>query len=353
MPLPDIHSNIPLSQHTSIGLGGPARLFATCTSPGELRSVLNKAKQERIPVQVLGGGSNIIFSDRGFDGIVIKVAIRGSEFRGNEAVAASGEPWDEFVQKCIEKDLQGIECLSGIPGLVGGTPIQNVGAYGQEVSETILYVETLDRNTLEVQTLSNEDCGFSYRNSRFKTRDADRYVITKVAFSLHRNGKPQSRYPELLNHLESAGNIRALTPGRQQLQAVRSAVLALRRKKSMVIDPADPNTRSVGSFFTNPVLSHKEFEDLQRRWEGLEGTGSIPIFTTGSQIKVPAAWLVEHAGFTKGYRKEGAGISTRHTLALINCGGTTHDLLTLAAEIQKTVYEKFDIRLEREPIVVS
>lgn len=355
MSIPEIHTNVLLSEYTSIGLGGPARFFVECTSPGELRSVLMKAKQDRLAVQILGGGSNIIFSDNGFDGIVIKVALRGLEFGKNigEVTAGAGESWDAFVQHCIENDLAGIECLSGIPGLVGGTPIQNVGAYGQEVRETITRVEALDRESLEVQTFTNEECRFSYRNSTFKTESAGRYIITRVTFSLNKFGRVQVRYPELQKHIDGAVRLDSLTRGRQQLDAVRSAVLSLRGKKSMVIDPGDPNTRSVGSFFTNPLLTAREFAELQRRWESLEGTGSIPVFPSGSDMKVSAAWLVEHAGFAKGYRKGGAGISAHHALALINCGGTTVDLLSLARDIQENVFGKFGIRLEREPIVVA
>jgi UDP-N-acetylmuramate dehydrogenase len=240
--------------------------------------------------------------------------------------------------------LAGIECLSGIPGLVGATPIQNVGAYGQEVRDTIVEVRGLDRQSLESVVWANEACAFAYRQSRFKGVDKDRYLITQVVYRLESEGAPQIRYPELRRQLEG----RELGRGRAALEAVREGVLQLRRSKSMVLDPQDPDARSVGSFFLNPVLSEAAFQALKARL----GERQPPSFSTAEGIKVPAAWLVEQAGFPKGFRRGGAGISTKHTLALVNCGGTTRQVLELAEEIRGQVRARFGIVLELEPVVV-
>ena len=275
-------------------------------------------------------GSNTVFADEGFDGLVIHIASRGTGFSadGGHTVAtvAAGEPWDAFVNDAVARGLGGVECLAGIPGTVGATPIQNVGAYGQDVGEVILDVTAIDRTTGSVKQFTGADCEFSYRQSRFKLRDADRYIITQVRFRLITDGTPALRYPDLQRFLESAGNQEWRTRGVAGLSAVRDAVIAIRKRKSMVIDPADPNSKSVGSFFTNPVLSPAEFQRLQIRYREAGGTSQVPSFDVGGAIKVPAAWLVEQAGFRRGYRLGQAGISQNHALALINCGGTTADL---------------------------
>jgi UDP-N-acetylmuramate dehydrogenase len=330
-----------------MGLGGPARWFARCTSVEELRASLVFAQQEGLPVQVLAGGSNIIFADEGFDGIVVNVALRG--FRAEESAGdavltvAAGEPWDGVVVRAVESGWGGIECLSGIPGSAGGTPVQNVGAYGQEVGETLTSLRALDRRTLAEREFPAGECGFGYRKSRFKGSDADRFIITEVRFRLTKNPQPEIRYAELARELDrrrgQAGPER-LTPG-----TVRAAVLALRREKSMVIDTADENSRSVGSFFTNPIVS-KSF--LEEKLKGL----SIPTFPAPGGIKLSAAWLVEHSGFPRGFRRGGAGISEHHALAIVNRGGRTADVLALASEIEQEVERKFGIHLEREPVIV-
>jgi UDP-N-acetylmuramate dehydrogenase len=352
----DIRTAIPLSAYTTIGLGGNARYFVSCRTVDEVYEALSFAAQKRLRIHVLGGGSNTIFADAGFDGLVIKIDLRGLSFveRGTSVHirAGAGEEWDRLVQACVDRALTGVECLSGIPGLVGATPIQNVGAYGQEVGETIVRLKTLDRRTLDSVEFSGAECGFGYRMSRFKTEYGGKFVITEVEFRLAKEAKPEVRYPELQTLLESTRQKTGLPEGALTPGSIRTAVLALRKKKSMVIDPADPNTKSVGSFFMNPVVSPEQLTVAQETWERWGGKGALPRFPAGENLKIPAAWLVEHAGYRKGYRKGAVGVSDNHCLALVNRGGTARELLDLAAEIQEAVAAKFSIRLEREPVVV-
>ncbi len=342
----------PLAPYTTIGLGGPARFFWEARTEEEVRQALAWARAERLPVHVLGGGSNTVFADEGYPGLVLRVALRGVDFReaGSwvEATVAAGEPWDEFVQSCVERGLAGLECLSGIPGSTGATPIQNVGAYGQEVAEAIQAVMVLDRQTMGTAELSPAACGFAYRRSRFKGSDRGRYVITAVTFRLQPGGRPALRYAELSRTVDLEG----LADGRPALQAVRAAVLALRRAKSMLVDPADPHSRSVGSFFLNPILAPDELAALQDRWQRMGGTAVVPLFPAAEGTKVAAAWLVEQAGFPKGYRRGDVGVSAHHSLALVNYGGTTRDLLALAEEIRAGVRRRFGVELELEPEIV-
>lgn len=354
MPLAEIlRENVPLALYTTIGLGGPARYFARCSTLEDLREGLNWAAERGLPVQILGGGSNTLFLDEGFSGLVLHLGIQGIAFEADGAailaIAAAGEDWDRFVWECVERGLSGIESLSGIPGQVGATPIQNVGAYGQEVGDTIAWVRALDRRTLELVDFSGEECGFAYRRSRFKAEDRDRYVVVEVAFRLCPEGWPEVRYPELRSYLERRVDLASLARGAPVLTAVRQAVLALRRSKSMVVDPGDPDSRSLGSFFLNPVLTEEEFAVLSAHFEAPD---SIPVFPTAGGVKVSAAWLVEQAGFCRGFCRGKVGISRRHALALVNRGGTSQELLALAAEIQEEVNRRFGVCLEREPVVV-
>lgn len=352
-----LRESVPLAPYTTIGLGGRARFFTECASVGGLRSTLLHAKHEKLPVLILGGGSNIIFPDEGFDGLVVRPVIMGMVVREEEdnavITAGAGEEWDALVQYCVGKGYAGVECLSGIPGLVGAVPVQNVGAYGQEVGETIVSVRVMDRFTLVHLELSGEKCRFGYRQSRFKSEDLNRYIITHVTFRLRRNGEPAVRYPELRKHIETTRPSGPAEQAGPTLATVRNAVIALRKTKSMVIDPGDPNSRSVGSFFMNPVMPREQFQELQRRWTAGGNSSLIPEFPAGAGIKVPAAWLVEHAGFPRGYARGGVGISSNHALALVNRGGTAAGLLALAADIQAAVQERFGVRLDREPVVVS
>ncbi len=353
----NIEQDQPLAPLTSLRLGGPARYLARCTSNGDLREALVWAAERGVSVHVLGGGSNTLFDDAGFDGLVLHVGLQGVDIlRADEAAlvtAGAGEDWDGLVAHCVADDLSGIECLSGIPGLVGATPIQNVGAYGQQVADSIVEVRTLERSTLEEVTFSNVDCDFAYRTSRFKGADRDRYIITRVTYRLSRS-RPEIRYPELTRRLQVDGvDLQALAPGRVASGAVRDAVIAVRRSKSMVLDEGDANTRSAGSFFLNPTLSEVQLESLQERWEDQGGEATdIPTFANVQGYKVAAAWLVERSGFARGTRRGSAGISQNHALALVNHGDSAADLLGLAAEIVTTVETTFGVTLEREPVYV-
>ncbi len=352
----DIRTNVPLAPLTTIQLGGEARYFATCHTTEDLREGFEYAKRQGLRVHLLGGGSNTLFSDQGFDGLVLQVDLRGvtgtDRGRAVELTAAAGEPWDALVQECVRNGYGGLECLSGIPGLAGATPIQNVGAYGQEVRETIVRVRALDRATLREVQFTADKCMFGYRTSRFKQDATDRFVILAVTFMLQKVARPTVRYAELKQALESRFDLPALGAGAPALTAVRETVLALRKQKSMVVDPADSNSRSLGSFFMNPVVDPETFGEVQRRWNAMGGADTVPAFPAGAHVKIPAAWLVERAGFPKGFRQGGVGVSMNHSLALVNLGGTTKDLLALADAIQNAVQEMFGIRLQREPVFI-
>lgn len=351
-----IRERVPLAPYTTLGLGGPARYFAECASEIQVRAALAYGSDRRLPVYILGGGSNVVFPDAGFPGVVLRVTIGGLEYRDSanpEVTAGAGVDWDVLVSGAVARGWTGIECLSGIPGTAGGTPIQNVGAYGQEVAETLASVTCLDRTTLERRTFTARECAFAYRDSRFKRDDRGRYVVLDVTFRLARDRAPHIRYAELRDAVARQTSLEAVPPA-QAVQLVRETVLALRRGKSMVLDASDSNTRSVGSFFTNPVLAPPAFAKLEERWRdtrGGQGT-AIPTFPADGGVKVPAAWLVERAGFPKGYRRGGAGISSRHALALVNFGGTSAELLALAESVREGVEARFGVRLEFEPEVV-
>jgi len=352
-----IHEHVPLAPFTTLGLGGEARYFVECSSPDQVRAALTYGSDRRLPVYILGGGSNVVFPDGGFPGLVLRVTIGGLDYRDGpnpEVTAGAGVDWDTLVRGAVERGWTGIECLSGIPGTVGGTPIQNVGAYGQEIAETLMSVTCLDRTTLERKTFTTRECSFGYRDSRFKHEDRGRYVVLDVTLRLARDRAPRIRYAELGDAVARKTPIETVPPA-EAGRLVREAVLALRRSKSMVLDPVDPNTRSAGSFFMNPVLAPAAFTKLEQHWrEMAQGSGSaIPTFPADGGVKVPAAWLVERAGFPKGYRRGGAGISSRHALALVNFGGTSNELLTLAESVRDGVEARFGVRLEFEPEVVG
>lgn len=350
----DLKENEPLAPYTTLGLGGPARYFVECRSEADIRAALTHAADRRLVVFVLGGGSNVVFPDAGFPGLVVRIAVSGLTFTDDaspEVSAGAGTDWDALVAGAVARGWTGVECLAGIPGTVGGTPIQNVGAYGQEIADTLVRVTCLDRATLEPRSFTAEECGFGYRDSRFKGADRDRFVVLHVTLRLRRDTPPVLRYQELRDAVARVAQLDSLAPA-DAARLVRDTVLGLRRAKSMVLDPADPNTRSVGSFFTNPVLSRNAFAELERRWRDDGGAGRIPTFAAGSDLKVPAAWLVEHAGFPKGYRHGPVGVSSRHALALVNLGGTSTELLTLAETIRSGVRARFGITLAYEPEVV-
>ena len=424
-----VRERVALAGYTTLGLGGPAARFLAGSSDEQVVSAVRAADQRGEPVLVLGGGSNLVIADAGFPGTVIRVATRGIRAaRDGDRVAvsvAAGEDWDAVVSWCVSSGLSGIECLSGIPGLAGATPIQNVGAYGQDVAETIVAVRAYDRLRGVLAELSNADCGFGYRTSAFKraarptagtvgpTGDAagptagtaglagdaagptagvagaaggaagpsggaavagdvtSRFVVLGVTFLLA--PEPLSapvRYGELARALGAGEG------GRVPLADAREAVLRLRRSKGMVLDPADPDTRSAGSFFTNPVLDREQFAALEHAVAAAcGGDARVPRFPAGEgRVKVPAAWLIERAGFRKGYpgggqpepgqqvfgqqvfgqHDSGPRISTKHTLALVNPGGaTTASLLALARDIRNGVYEAFGVELVPEPVLVG
>ena len=287
-----LRENVPLAPLTTMGLGGPARYLAECTSLDEMRTCLTWAATEGLSVQVLGGGSNVLFADAGYSGVVLKVGLSGVVFNGATVEVAAGEDWDGFVQCCVERGLAGVECLSGIPGSVGATPIQNVGAYGQEVKDTIVEVRALDRQTLEEIAFAPE-CGFAYRQSRFKG-DRDRFIVTSVTYRLDVSGQPQIRYPELRRHVDD---------DHPTLATVRDAVLALRRSKSMVIDPQDPNSCSVGSFFLNPVIDAEAFAALKDRYP------NVPSFPDSACSRCRLLGWSSKRDFTRGCK--GAALASR------------------------------------------
>jgi UDP-N-acetylmuramate dehydrogenase len=346
-----VAEKVPLAPLTTLELGGPASFFARAEDEATVIEALRWARPKGVPVFVLGGGSNLVVGDAGFDGLVLQVAPRGLSFVGGAGetlvTAAAGEPWDALVSEAVARGLAGVECLAGIPGLVGATPIQNVGAYGQEVSETIRAVRALDRQTMTVTELAPAGCGFGYRDSAFK-RAPDRHVVLGVTFALRPGGAPALRYPELV---QAAGP-------HPTLAHVRATVLALRRRKSMVLDPADENRRSAGSFFMNPIVPAAQADALvaQALREGLvSAAAQVPVYPAADgQVKLAAGWLIERAGVLKGQRRGSVGISSRHALALVHHGGgRTADLLALAREVRDRVAARFGVRLVAEPTLLG
>jgi UDP-N-acetylmuramate dehydrogenase len=325
-------------------LGGPAKYFVTVESESALIDALRWAADRNVPAAILGGGSNLIVPDHGYDGMLIQTAMGDLTFSDDGFVrAGAGVPWEDVVDAAVSRRWAGLECLTGIPGSTGATPIQNVGAYGQEVAEVIECVRVVHRDTLEAEELAAAECGFGYRDSLFK-REPDRFVVTSVDFALRPDAAPTIRYAELEKSVGTHAS----------LAEVRQVVLDLRRRKSMVIDPDDPNHRSAGSFFLNPIVPAREAERVtnQAVREGLvDSPGDLPRYAAGEgRAKLAAGWLIEKAGIAKGTRRGAVGVSTHHALALVHHGGgTTAALLAFADEIQSRVEERFGIRLEREP----
>jgi len=337
---------------TTLEIGGPARFFVEAGDGASVAGALGWAGERKIPAVILGGGSNVVVADRGMDGLVIRTGTRGLQFAQEGSsiriTVGAGESWDEVVERAVAKGLAGLECLSGIPGTVGATPIQNVGAYGQEVAEVIESVQVVDRRTLGTTRLTSEELGFGYRSSVLRS-DPGRFVVLAVTYLLKPGGPATVRYPELARLLEARG------PASPTLGQVRAAVLELRRSKSMVIDAADENRRSVGSFFVNPILDRQEVDEVERRAASLGVTEPVPLFPADlGGMKIPAAWLIERAGFRKGHTRGRVGISTRHSLALVNRGGATAtELIVLAREIRDAVRDRFGIVLNPEPVFLG
>jgi UDP-N-acetylmuramate dehydrogenase len=338
-------TDVALADHTTLRVGGAARRMIIAETETELIETLRELDAAGEPLLILGGGSNLLVGDSGFDGTVIKIATRGVDedsaaCSGAVITVAAGEPWDPLVSYAVERSWSGLEAMSGIPGLVGATPIQNVGAYGADVSELISIVRTLDRSTGQLKTLFPTECGFGYRTSRFKS-DPGRFLVLSVTFQLPLGSMSQPiRYPELARTLGIQVGQRAPAP------EVRQAVLALRTAKGMVLAEDDHDTWSAGSFFTNPLISSAQALTLP---------SDAPRFNQADgMIKTSAAWLIERAGFGKGYGNGAARLSRKHTLALTNRGGATAaDLLSLAREIRAGVQAKFDIELVPEPVLVG
>ncbi len=335
----EFREQVALAPYTTFKIGGPARWFAEALTEAEIVEAVEFARARGLPLFVLGGGSNLLVSDEGFTGLVLHITLKGIEQREDVFDVAAGEDWDGFVRHLVDEEYGGVECLAGIPGTVGGTPIQNVGAYGQEVSDTVTRVRVLDLTTLKFEEFSNADCGFAYRRSIFNTMQRGKYIVTHVSFRLRQNGEPRIAYADLKRYFQGS-----VTPS---LKEVSAAVREIRRGKGMYIVPGDPDCRSAGSFFRNPVISANHFARIAKA-EGVE----VPHYPTGEgAVKVPAAWLLERAGFHKGYTMGAAGISSRHTLALVNRGGATAaDILALRDRIVAQVDERFGIRLEPEPV---
>jgi len=342
-------SDVLLRDHTTLRLGGPAGTFVVAETEAALVDAVRTADEAGEPLLLLSGGSNLVVADEGFPGTVVKIATTGisPDVEGDEATCggvlvrvAAGEPWDDFVRLAVDKGWVGVEALSGIPGAVGSTPIQNVGAYGQEVSQTIASVRVWDRKLKGMRTFAAAECGFGYRNSRFKA-DPGRHVVLSVDFQLRTGdlGAP-------IAYAELARTLGVEQGGRVPMTQVRETVLALRAGKGMVLDAADHDTWSAGSFFTNPMLPADQaaaLPDDAPRWPQPDGT-----------VKTSAAWLIDHAGFKKGHGNARVSLSTKHTLALTNRGeATTADLLALAREVRDGVEAAYGVRLVNEPVLVG
>jgi UDP-N-acetylmuramate dehydrogenase len=360
-----IQENVPLAPLTTLEVGGAARYFAELRREDDVREAVQFAKTRDLPLFVLGGGSNLVIADSGWPGLVLRITIGGittpiaspnrTDATGNAVLfsVGAGVNWDDFVAQAVVQNCAGVECLSGIPGTVGGTPVQNVGAYGQEVSDTIEAVRAFDLKEDRIVVLPKPACGFRYRSSIFNTTERGRYIILRVNYRLKRGGAPSLKYADLQKYF--AGRL-AHTVAKKTLPSlaeVREAVCEIRRSKGMLIVPGDDDCRSAGSFFKNPVLGEAQFKELAERAasKGLE----IPSYPAlDAQHKVSAAWLVEHSGFPKGYVAGAVGISHKHALALINRGDAeARDIVRLKDEIQRGVQEAWGILLEPEPVFVG
>jgi UDP-N-acetylmuramate dehydrogenase len=353
-----LQENIPLAPLTTFRLGGPARFFVEAKSAGEVQEAVASAASKNTPLFVLGGGSNLVVADAGWPGLVLKVAIPGIEqHSGNNDEGkvlfdvGAGESWDRLVSHAVMAKCAGVECLSGIPGSVGGTPVQNVGAYGQEVSDTIDSVEVLDLKDGQVRELCNEACGFTYRSSIFNTTERGRFIILRVTYALTPGGAPHLEYADLNRHF--AG--RETQPN---LAETREAVRHIRARKGMLIVAGDPDCQSAGSFFKNPVLSGQQHDDLQNRAAAkgltLPSYPALPSRNDEKARKVSAAWLVEKSGFARGYGFGHVGLSSKHALAIVNRGqATAAEVLALKDQIQHRVEELWGVRLEPEPVMVG
>ena len=343
-------THVPLAPLTTLRLGGAAAFFCEAAREQDVITAVAWAKAKGVPLFVLGGGSNVVIADAGFDGLVMHMALRGlvptitMEGPDVHLTVAAGEPWDQFVARATALGWAGVECLACIPGQVGSTPIQNVGAYGQDVSETVNHIRVLDRTSLSVQRLEAADLRFEYRNSVLRNHP-DRFVVLDVTFKLRAGGAPCVRYAELQKALAAVA--------KPTLADVHAKVLELRRRKSMVLDPDDPNTRSAGSFFTNPIVDAKVAAHVLQSL--VQPAAEMPQWPqSNGRIKLSAAWLIEKAGFFRGHRHGPVGISSAHALALVHDGsGRTADLLDLARNIRQGVLQQFGVNLQPEPMLIG
>jgi len=344
-----ITENAPLAHYTTLGVGGQARYMIEASTADQILEALDTASSKGWPVFVLGSGSNVLFSDTGFPGLVLRIVTKGIDVtEPNYLTAAAGEDWDALVRFSVRQQLAGIECLSGIPGTVGATPVQNVGAYGQEVSDTIRSVCVHDRQTGRISELSNSECGFTYRSSIFSTSMRDRYVILAVTFELEPGGRPTLLYPDLQHFFGSRAE-------QATIWSVRQAVLLTRQSKGMLLDSNDPESRTAGSFFKNPLVTEvtlQAAEAAARRLGLIEASQEMPRYMTANGFyKIPAAWLIEKTGIQKGYGTGHVSVSSRHALAIITQpGAAAAEVLEFALQIRARVETVFDIRLELEPV---
>lgn len=348
-----VQENIALAPLTTLHVGGAARYFVEAKTASEVQEAVAFAKSRDLALFVLGGGSNLVAADTGWPGVVLHLGLTGIEQRpGNDEEGkvlfdvAAGEIWDRFVAHAVHAHCAGVECLSGIPGSVGGTPVQNVGAYGQEVSETIESVQVFDRKDAQIRELCNEACGFGYRSSIFSTTERGRFIILRVTFALTPNGEPHLAYADLKRHFEGWA-----TP--PNLAEVREAVRHIRALKGMLIVPGDPDCQSAGSFFKNPILTEEQHRDLMERARA-RGLNLPSYPALDAHKKVSAAWLVERSGFLKGHGFGNTGISSKHALAIVNRGGATAaEIIALKDQIQQRVEEIWGVKLEPEPVMVG
>ena len=346
----EIHEKVALGPLTTLGVGGIGRYFVRAESVEKVRAAVRFAEVHELPLLVMGGASNLVISEHGWPGLVLEMRIDGirqcSSAAGEIFDVGAGVDWDRFVAEGVSRGFGGIECLSGIPGRVGGTPVQNVGAYGQEVSQSIISVLVFDRADNQVRTLTAAECHFAYRTSIFNSDARGRYIILRVQYRLTREARGSLQYSDLARYF--AGQ---RTP--PTLQDVRKAVCEVRAAKGMLIDAHDPESRGVGSFFKNPVLSEAAFGRLQQVAQ--ERNLQVPSYPAlAAQKKISAAWLVENSGFPKGYRRGRVGLSRKHALAIVNRGGATADeVIGLKEEIQRGVEQTWGIQLDPEPVLVG
>jgi len=345
-----ILENVALAPYTTLQIGGPARYFVEAQQESEILDALTYAKEHSLDVFVLGGGSNLVVADSGWPGLVLRIAIPGihtEEQNGKRLFAAgAGEDWDKLVAYSVEQNCSGIECMSGIPGTVGGTPVQNVGAYGQEVAETITSVRVIDTRSGKIRDLTAPECGFSYRTSIFNASEKGRYIVTRVSYLLARNGNPKLEYADLKRYFAPQTS----TP---TLRELREAVRKIRSSKGMLITSDDQDSRSAGSFFKNPIVSGAEYQRIIAL-AACQDQKPPSFPAPESMVKISAAWLVEKSGFPKGYSEGRVGISRKHSLAIVNRGGATaEEVVRLKDNVQQAVLRVFGLQLHPEPVFIG